>query len=98
MASYPHKARERAMKVEEVILRAVGGQITFWQAAQILRYSPRHLRRGLLRAGGQLSGRAVRVGAYVGTGGAGARPWRRRIVFTVSNMISRSSPRVMCLM
>jgi transposase len=49
MVSYPHKARERAMKVEEVILRAVRGQITFWQAARILRYSPRHLRRVLQR-------------------------------------------------
>lgn len=45
MASYPQRARERAMKVEEVILRAVGKRITFWQAATILRVSPRHLRR-----------------------------------------------------
>jgi transposase len=37
------------MKVEEVILRAVSKQITFWQAAQILRMSPRHLRRVLER-------------------------------------------------
>jgi transposase len=49
MASYPHQARERAMKVEEVILRAVSKQITFWQAAYILRMSPRHLRRVLQR-------------------------------------------------
>jgi transposase len=49
MVSYPQRARERAMKVEEVILRAVSKQITFWQAAQILRYSPRHLRRVLQR-------------------------------------------------
>jgi transposase len=33
------------MKVEEVILRALGKQITFWQAAHIARISPRHLRR-----------------------------------------------------
>jgi transcriptional regulator GlxA family with amidase domain len=39
------RARERAMKVQEVLLRAVGKQITFWQAAHILRISPRHLRR-----------------------------------------------------
>lgn len=49
MASYAQRARERAMKVEEVILRALSKQITFWQAAQILRYSPRHLRRILWR-------------------------------------------------
>lgn len=45
MVRYPARARERAMKVEEVILRAVSKQITFWQAARILRISPRHLRR-----------------------------------------------------
>jgi transposase len=33
------------MKAQEVILRALSKQITFWQAAQILRISPRHLRR-----------------------------------------------------
>src|SRR5438128_3326488 len=45
MAVYPASARERAMKVEEVILRALGKQITFWRAAHIARISPRHLRR-----------------------------------------------------
>jgi hypothetical protein len=33
------------MKAQEVILRALSKQITFWQAAHILRISPRHLRR-----------------------------------------------------
>ena len=42
---YPGSVRERAMKVQEVILRAVSKQITFWEAAQILRMTPRHLRR-----------------------------------------------------
>lgn len=45
MAVYPASARERAMKVQEVILRALNKQITFWQAAHIARISPRHLRR-----------------------------------------------------
>jgi transposase len=45
MAVYPGSARERAMKAQEVILRALSKQITFWQAARILRISPRHLRR-----------------------------------------------------
>src|SRR5260370_41290016 len=49
MVSYPQRARERAMKVEEVILRALSKQITFWQAAWILRISPRHLRRVMER-------------------------------------------------
>jgi hypothetical protein len=45
MALYPASARERAMKVEEVILRALGKQITFWQAAHTARFSPRRLQR-----------------------------------------------------
>jgi transposase len=45
MALYPASVRERAMKVEEVILRALNKQITFWQAAHIAGVSPRHLRR-----------------------------------------------------
>ena len=38
-------AAERAMKVQEIILRAMSGQINWCQAAQILGYSARHLRR-----------------------------------------------------
>jgi len=49
MVSYPQRARERAMKVEEVILRVVNKQSTFWQAARILGISPRHLRRVIAR-------------------------------------------------
>lgn len=49
MVSYPQRARERAMKVEEVILRVVNKQNTFWQAARILGISPRHLRRVMAR-------------------------------------------------
>lgn len=49
MVSYPQRARERAMKVEEVILRVVNKQNTFWQAARILGISPRHLRRVIAR-------------------------------------------------
>jgi len=49
MFSYPQRARERAMKVEEVILQVVGKRLTFWQAVRILRYSPRHLRRIMQR-------------------------------------------------
>ena len=45
MALYPASARERAMKVQEVILRVMNKQITFWEAAHIARISPRHLRR-----------------------------------------------------
>ncbi len=37
------------MKAQDVILRAVSKQITFWEAAHILRISPRHLRRWYAR-------------------------------------------------
>jgi transposase len=49
MNEYPAAVRERAMKVEEVILRVLSKRLTFWQAAQILRYTPRHLRRVVQR-------------------------------------------------
>ena len=45
MAVCPASARERAMKIEQVILRALSKQITFWQAARIVGISPRHLQR-----------------------------------------------------
>jgi len=38
-------ARERAMKFQEVILQAINGQRTWWQAAEILGVSPRTMRR-----------------------------------------------------
>jgi transposase len=45
MFSYPKAAVERAMKIQEVLLRAMAGKITWWQAAEILGFSDRHLRR-----------------------------------------------------
>ena len=36
---------ERAMKVQEVILRAMAKKITWWQAAEIIGISDRHMRR-----------------------------------------------------
>jgi Helix-turn-helix domain len=46
---YPVGAVERAMKVQEVILRALSGQLTWGHAADILGCSPRSLRRLRLR-------------------------------------------------
>src|SRR5262249_49936719 len=43
--AYPQSAVERAMKVQEVILRAIDGKLTWVQAADILGYSPRTVRR-----------------------------------------------------
>lgn len=45
MLNYSEAAVERAMKVQEVILRAVARKITWIQAAEILGISPRHMRR-----------------------------------------------------
>ena len=45
MQRYPEDAWERAMKVQDVILRAVAKKITWWQAAEILGISVRSMRR-----------------------------------------------------
>ena len=42
---YARGAVERVMKVQEVILRALSGQLTWLQAADILGRSPRSIRR-----------------------------------------------------
>ena len=43
--AYSAGAVERAMKVQEVILQALSGQLTWVQAADILGRSPRSIRR-----------------------------------------------------
>jgi transposase len=43
--SYPQAAWERAMTVHEVILKALSGELHWFQAADILGFSPRTLRR-----------------------------------------------------
>jgi transposase len=45
MFSYSKAAVERAMKVQEVILRAMARKITWWQAAEIIGISDRQMRR-----------------------------------------------------
>jgi len=45
MQHYSEAAVERAMKVQEVILRAAARKITWIQAAEILGVTPRHMRR-----------------------------------------------------
>jgi cell division ATPase FtsA len=42
---YSKAGMERAMKVHEVILRAMAKKITRWQAAEIIGISDRHIRR-----------------------------------------------------
>jgi hypothetical protein len=45
MESYSKAAMERAMKVQEVILRAMAKKISWWQAAEIIGISDRSMRR-----------------------------------------------------
>src|ERR1700680_653673 len=45
MISYTKAAMERAMKIQEVILRAMAKRITWWQAAEIIGISERQMRR-----------------------------------------------------
>jgi hypothetical protein len=45
MKRYSEDAWERAMKVQDVILRAMAKRITWWQAAEIIGISDRSMRR-----------------------------------------------------
>jgi hypothetical protein len=45
MESSTKAATERAMKVQEVILRAAAKKITWWQAAEIVGIGDRQMRR-----------------------------------------------------
>ena len=49
MVRYTQQAQERAMKVEEVLLRVASGENPFWQAVRILNRRARHVRRLLQR-------------------------------------------------
>ena len=59
MDSYTRAAMERAMKVQEVILRAAVKQVSWWQAAEIIGISgglmikPRKIRAGQKSASGK---------------------------------------------
>jgi transposase len=45
MEIYPRAAVERAMKLQEVLLRATAGKIKWWQAAEMIGISERQMRR-----------------------------------------------------
>ena len=45
MVCYGKAAMERMMKIQEVLLRAMARKITWFQAAEILGFTDRHLRR-----------------------------------------------------
>src|ERR1035438_2302464 len=43
MEIYPRTAAERAMKLQEVLLRATSGKIKWWQAAELIGISERQM-------------------------------------------------------
>ncbi|OQC56964.1 MAG: hypothetical protein BWX54_01293 [Verrucomicrobia bacterium ADurb.Bin018] len=45
MGEYPRLEVDRAMKVQEVMMRAIGGQLLWFEAAEILGVSCRTMRR-----------------------------------------------------
>jgi DNA invertase Pin-like site-specific DNA recombinase len=45
MEIYPRTAAERAMKLQEVLLRPTAGKIKWWQAAELIGISERQMRR-----------------------------------------------------
>ena len=45
MEAYSRAAMERAMKVQDVMLQAMAKKITWYQAAEIMGISDRHMRR-----------------------------------------------------
>jgi transposase len=54
MEIYPRTAAERAMKLQEVLLRATAGKIKWWQAAELMGISERQMRRWRKRLEEQL--------------------------------------------
>jgi len=67
MRRHSEAAWERAMKVQEVILRTMAKRITCWQAAEILGISDRSLRRWKRRA---LPGMMLHLDGRVSVAGA----------------------------
>src|SRR5262249_60194588 len=78
MEAYPRAAMERAMKVQDVMLQAMAKKITWWQAAEILGISDRHMRRwrgGYVEEGdnGVLDRGRGKASRRRGAGGAGGK-------------------------
>ena len=76
MKFYSEAAMERAMKIQEVILRAIGKRINWWQAAEIIGISDRQMRRWRSRYeqygyDGLFAGKAESAAGTPGDGGEG---------------------------
>src|ERR1035438_7469168 len=76
MEAYPRAAMERAMKVQDVMLQAMAKKITWWQAAEILGISDRHMRR--IRERYEEEGYNGLLDRRRGPPPIGCRRWRRR--------------------
>jgi len=74
MRRYSEAAWERAMKVQEVILRAMAKRISWWQAAEIIGITDRSLRRWKGRYEKGLTGCSIGGGSSRARGGC---RWRR---------------------
>ena len=78
MEAYPKAAMERAMKVQDVMLQAMAKKITWWQAAEILGISDRHMRRWRERYVGEgYNGLLDRRRASRRVAGCRWRRWRK---------------------
>ena len=78
MASYTQAAVERAMKVQEVILRAMAKKITWWQAAEIIGISDRQMRRCHERYDGMNDMKSSGSGGCLTGAGGNRRPRKYR--------------------
>jgi len=79
MREYPEAAVERAMKVQEVILRAISKRITWWQAAEILGMTERSMRRWRARM--------ERFGVHGLMDGRQGRPSPKRVSITTVDKV-----------
>jgi hypothetical protein len=82
MEIYPRTAAERAMKLQEVLLRATSGKIKWWQAAELIGISERQMRRWRKRLRGArppgvvgpATAEAKQQASAEGAGGRGSEP------------------------
>ena len=102
MDCYSKAAMERAMKVQEVILRAMAKKITWWQAAEIIGISDRSMRRwheryeehgydGLFRPA---AGTTLAQASPAGDGGAGVGAIPGSLFRSECAAFSRESPSI----
>jgi hypothetical protein len=95
--TYAVIAVERAMKLQEVILRAMSGELTWLQAANILGMHPRSLRRWRARQqrvgyDGLLDRRRQRPSPRLASSFLKMRPARMSCAFQVMQLLTAHGP------